>query len=360
MKLRWLFLILLIATVAAAYYHFNRPQPVRVALHEVERGEVRATVSNTRVGTVKACRRAYLAPAIGGQVAALWVTEGDAVEKDVVLLEIWNEDLRAQVDLALRETDAARARAKEACAQAEGAKREAARLKSLEEKNMVSEEDVDLALTKADALHAGCQAARAQTQVSIARTRVATTNLERTIVRSPFPGVVAEVNAELGGYVTPSPPGIQTLPAIRTGLSACISLDAFPDKRCNATVRRIAPYVLDLEKQARTVEVEVEVTDPQDLATLLPGYSADIEITLETRSETLRIPTEALLPDNRVLVFNDETQLLEERQIETGLANWDYTEVISGLEAGERIVTSVSRDGVEAGVLAAPEDSAGS
>jgi HlyD family secretion protein len=381
MKTRWILLPLLAAAAVGAFIFIERPNPVAVSLYVVASGPVKATVSNTRVGTVKACRRAYLAPASGGQVAKLEVTEGDHVAEDQVLLEIWNEDLRSEVELAVRESEAAKARANEACAQAEGARREAKRLQRLEEKHMVSEEEVDLALTKAEAQQAACQASQASTRVSTARILVATTALERTIVRAPFAGVVAEVNAELGGYVTPSPPGIPTLPAvdlldlsclyvtapidevdapaIRTGMPACISLDAFPKQRCNANVRRIAPYVLDVEKQARTVEVEVEITDPDDMAELLPGYSADVEITLDSREDTLRIPTEAILEGQRVLVFDPESKILEERGIEIGLANWEYTEVKSGLKAGEQIVTSVARDGVKAGALVKPDNAPG-
>ncbi|MGR9054274.1 MAG: efflux RND transporter periplasmic adaptor subunit, partial [Gammaproteobacteria bacterium] len=95
----------LIAAVAAAliaaayYYNKGSRRPVAVQAYTVAAGEVRATVSNTRVGTVKACRRAYLAPAAGGQVAALHVKEGDRVKKNQILLEVWNRDLKAQVAL---------------------------------------------------------------------------------------------------------------------------------------------------------------------------------------------------------------------------------------------------------------------
>ena len=57
---------------------------------------MRATVSNTRAGTVDACSRARLAPIMGGQIASLPVSEGDAVEKGQILLELWNDDLRCR------------------------------------------------------------------------------------------------------------------------------------------------------------------------------------------------------------------------------------------------------------------------
>jgi HlyD family secretion protein len=189
--------------------------------------------------------------------------------------------------------------------------------------------------------------------------------------------VVAEVNAELGEYVTPSPQGIQTLPAIdlldlsclyvsapidevdappiMLGMKACVQLDAFPERRCNGIVRRIAPYVLDIEKQARTVEVEVELSDSDDLRGLLPGYSADIEISLDVKEDVLRIPTEAVLEGYHVLLYDHETGILAEHQFEPGLSNWNFTEVSSGLEAGDKIVLSVGREGVVAGVKAKPE-----
>ena len=133
----------------------------------------------------------------------------------------------------------------------------------------------------------------------------------------------------------------------KEGLPAMITLDAFPGKKYPAIVRRIAPYVLDLEKQARTVDVEVSFTDIEGAGTLLVGYSADVEIILDTRGDVLRVPTEALLEGHQVLVFEDGT--LDRRSVGAGLENWEFTEVQSGLEAGDRVVLNVDRDGVEDG-----------
>jgi len=369
--LRTVVVVAVVAVVVVAVQHFTKPPPVSVVVSPVERGEVQATVSNTRAGTIMACRRARLAPATGGQVAQLSVREGDQVEHGQILMIIWNEDLEARVQLAASEELAASARVQEACLNAEVAEREAERQQRLASRKLVSEEIVDRATTEAKARGAGCQAARAARQVARASTDAARANLARTVLTAPFDGVVAEVNAELGEYVTPSPPGIPTPPAvdlidsrclyvtapidevdapdIRTGMPACVSLDAFPDRRCNARVRRIAPYVLDVEKQARTVEVEVEFDGETDSAGLLPGYTADVEVIVEQRDNVLRVPTETVLEDSRVLVYRESDGTLELRQFEGGISNWRYTEVLSGLEEGERVVVSVDREGVESG-----------
>ena len=113
--------------------------------------------------------------------------------------------------------------------------------------------------------------------------------------------------------------------------------------------------MLDVEKQARTLEVEVELDAGAAPANLLPGYSADIEVRLESRAGILRVPTEAVLEGKRVLVYNPDSEVLEERKIETGLSNWQYTEVSAGLKAGELIVVSLEREGAKAGARVAVE-----
>jgi HlyD family secretion protein len=142
---------------------------------------------------------------------------------------------------------------------------------------------------------------------------------------------------------------------LKVGLGGRITLDAYRDRHFSGKVRRIAPYVLALEKQARTVEVEVEFDNPGEARHLLVGYSADIEVVVDARDNVLRIPTTALMPGNRVLVLTDEG-VLEERKIETDLSNWEFTEAKSGIARGEHVVTSLERAGVKAGVHAVAED----
>lgn len=88
------------AALAYAGWHFTRPTPPEVELAAIARGTVEATVVNTRAGTVKACRRAKLAPVAGGQIVTLWVKEGDRVQAGQPLLELWSRDLAAQRERA--------------------------------------------------------------------------------------------------------------------------------------------------------------------------------------------------------------------------------------------------------------------
>jgi HlyD family secretion protein len=377
--LRWPLAIALAAGAAYFAWQATRPAPVRVALAAVEEGRVESTVANTRAGSVAACRRAKLATPVGGRIEALAVKKGERVRRGQVLLRLWNEDLAARERAAAEALAAARARRTEVCLLAANAEREAERTRRLRAQGFVSEDRLDRAESEARARTAGCETAHALEKEAAARAAAAAADTARTTLRAPFDGIVAEVNAEVGEFLTPSPPGIPTLPAIdliddsclyvsapidevdaarlRAGMPARVTLDAQRDQPLAGRLRRIAPYVLALEKQARTVEVEVEFATPAEARALLVGYSADVEIVVEARERVLRIPTSALMPGARVLVLGADGRLAE-RRVETGLSNWEHTEVRAGLAAGERVVTSLERAGVKAGVRALADEPA--
>ncbi len=358
--------VVLLLLGAAGILYATRKQPPQVLVHTVERGTVEATVANTRAGTVKAWRRAKLAPGTGGQVAARHVKEGDRVTAGQVLVELWNADLKAQRLLAESQVLRAKAQAEEAQLRAELAEREAARQHELLAQQISTGERVDRADSDAKAARAAQRAAAAEAAVQQQQIEVVDAQLERTLVRAPFAGIVAEVNGEVGEFVTPSPVGIPTPPAVdliddsapyvtapidevdaarvQVGMPARVTLDAFGKRSFVGRVSRIAPYVLDREKQARTVDVEVEFAEPATDIHLLAGYSADVEILLQQHEGTVRVPTEAVRDGAVFVRATDGTLSL--RTVTTGLANWRFTEITRGLQPGDVVVLSRDRAGV--------------
>jgi len=367
---KWLVSLLIALTLAALFYYWSRPQPVTVTVTTVERGLVERTVANTRAGTVKACQRSRLALSIGGRIDQLLVKEGDQVKAGQLLMVLWNEDRAAQLDVAKASQLSAQRERQSICIAAQSDLREARRLTNLAKKNLVSEESADLAGSRAQASAASCEAAKAREAQAAATVSAAAATLEQTFLRAPFDGAVAEVTGEVGEYATPSPPGVMTPPAIdlltdnchyisapidevdasdiALGLPVRVTLDAFRDEIFPASVRRISPYILDQEKQARTVEVEAELGALPEGVHLLAGYSADMEIILDSAETALRIPSELVVDDNFVLVV-DEDGYLRRRAIHKGLGNWRFTEVREGLEEGEQIVSNIGSAGVEEG-----------
>jgi HlyD family secretion protein len=419
-RYKWWIISAIVVIILALLTYFNRSKPPEVVLITVERGTVEASISNNRAGTVKACRRAKMSPPAGGQISKLNVKKGQRVVAGQILLELWHKDLRAQEELAQEQSKTVASRVKEICALSEAAQREAERSVQLKEQGFISAQILDKSLTEARARQASCEAAMGEVLQSGARIDVARAGLERMILRAPFAGIVADISGELGEFATPSPPGILTLPAIdliddsclyvsapidevdaafvKVGQFGKITLDAIKGKQFVGKVQRISPYVIELEKQSRTVEVEVAFTKLEngkvgeispEIKTssvlsnpkgqpnkaqghaetrgagisqgdvkvaeenLLVGYSADIEVVYKVRENVLRIPTQHLMEGKKVLVYKPDGRL-EERVVTTGEANWQYTEIVYGLQEGEQIVASLDRVGIKAGIKVTP------
>ena len=375
---RLLVVLLLLALGWALLRWLGRAQPVAVMAATVGRGTVEATVANTRAGTVDACQRTRLSTISGGRIERLAVKEGDRVHKGQMLMQLWSEDQQAEQAFARAQLDTAGKRVAEACSMADLARRELARQDELFRQGFVSAGRIDTLRAEAESRAAGCATAKADVAQAQARIAVVGTARQRTVLVAPFGGTVAKIVGEVGEYSTPSPPGVATPPAIdliddsclyvkapmdevdapriHAGQPVRITLDALPGRSFPGKVKRVAPYVTAVEKQARTVEIEVDFDDLQAAGRLLVGYSADVEVILDVHKDVLRVPTSALLQDGKVLVIDGGR--LAERVLKTGLKNWEHTEVVDGLAGGERIVTSLDRAGVKAGAAVVEEAAA--
>ena len=364
---RLVILAIVLVFGGAAAWFWLRPEAVEVEVVTASIGRVEQTATNSRAGTVEARRRAKLSPDTGGRVQALPHRRGESVTAGEILLELDATLERGEVDLRSRQLEGADAEAERFCLASQRAARELERNRRLAAEELVPADALDRFESATREAEAACASARATRAGAAAALELARRTLEKRTLRAPFAGIIADLSTEVGEWITPAPPGVPIPPVIdlldpasiylslpmdevdagrlRAGLAARATVDSRPGEHFPGRLVRVAPYVLDVEAQNRTVEVEVELEPP--VAGLLPGTSADIEIVLDARDGVLRVPTAAVLTQDRVMVVEGET--LRERAIETGLRNWDFVEIRSGLAAGDRVVTSLDRPGVKAG-----------
>jgi len=362
-------LVLLGAAAVGLRLTVFRPAAVPVTITRVQTGRVEDVVTNNRAGTITARRQAALSPEIGGRVVALPIVEGQAVKKGALLLALADTDLRATLAIQEQQIDLARASVREVCATADLAARDYDRLRSLLADGFVSRQSVDQAETQRSTSAALCAGATLRVMQASASLDVARATLAKTIMRAPFDGVVSRVSTHLGEWVTPSPAGLP-MPAavemidlrslyvrapldevdaskVRPGLPVRITLDAYPGRSFPGRVLRSSTFVSEVQRQNRTFDVEVAFDDPAAAGAFLPGTSADVEIVLQARDGVPRLPTSAILQGNRVLTLRND--VLSAVTIQTGLANWEFTEVTGGLRAGDAVVVSLDRPEVREG-----------
>ncbi|MCR3961804.1 efflux RND transporter periplasmic adaptor subunit [Aeromonas veronii] len=344
-----------VAVAAAAWWW--RPQPTPIRLVEVGRGDVLVTVVNTRAGTIKSCQRAGLSLPGGGVVEQIAVKAGERVARGDLLLTLWSDDIHADLARARAQQALGKTQREERCSEAAYYEREANRLATLLAKNLTSRTLAEQAQNLADTRLYVCRASRQQERVDEAQVAQVEARLSERRLLAPFAGVVAEVNSKLGEYMTPSPPGVAMPPVIdliddkclyvsapidevdaarlKVGQSARVLLDAMPGRDFAATVTRIAPYVKELEKQARTVEVEAALTALPTDVPLLIGYSADLEVEVTRATDVLRVAASSRADDGSVLRL--EGDKLVRVVPRWGVENWNWIEVAEGLAAGDRL-----------------------
>jgi len=365
-------LAIVAVAVAALRLTIFAPKAVDVRVVVAGKGRVEETVTNSRAGTVKARRRAKLAPETGGRVLELPHRRGALVRKGELLLRVEDALQRAQLRLAEDDRKTALAQRDQACLAAERAERERERSRGLAAQGIVSADQIDGVESQARTAAAACRAAKATAERADSAVALANAQLRQTTLFAPFDGIVADTFIEVGEWTSPSPPALPIPPVldlidtrsiylsapmdevdsarVKKGQPARVTVDSHRGRSFPARVVEVAPYVEDKLEQNRTVEIELELEDAAFAGTLLPGTSADAEVILSVREDVLRVPTSALLEGGKVLVL--EGDRLVERTLEVGLRNWDFTEVKSGLAAGDRVVVSLDRPEVKAGAKA--------
>jgi HlyD family secretion protein len=358
---------LLVALVIGGYFWFGQEKPINVTVIQASYGDVESIVANTRAGTVSSCQRAKMSFPIGGTISSIDVKEGELVSQGQILMSLWNADRQSRIYEASALVISRRQTKNSVCINAKNDAIILARTKKLILNKLASQENLDNALAKSEASNASCAAANAQIDVAKAVLKTTQASFEQTKLFAPFDGIVAEITGEIGEYSTPSPPGIPMPPAIdllthqchyitapidevdaadiQIGDPVVIRLDAFREQTFIGTVKRVAPYVQDFAKQARTVDVDVAF-NKQVLPRLLTGYSADIEIVLENHKNVLYIPTDIIVDNEFVFIVNQDSRI-EKRPLKLGISNWQQTEVVSGLSDQDKILSTSGNSAIK-------------
>ncbi len=336
---------------AIAWAVFPRSTEVKVTQATASGGGAITGSGITANGYVVARTKASVSAKIPGRLAFLGVTEGSHVKKGEVLARIESNDYRAALA-------AARATASQSQVELDQARREYVRAQSLRQSNVLSEADLENAKTRADAMEAQLEAARAQVALAAA-------NLENTNVRAPFDGTVLRKDAEVGEIVAPSSAGggltrtaivtmadLATLEVevdvneayiaqIRNGQESRNTLDAYPDTSFAGRVRQVVPTA---DRQKATVQVKVSILDRDPR--ILPEMGAKVEFVRESgQGNVAAAPGRVLVHKAAVIRAGEEARVwvveegkVSSRAVEVGPEHGDHVEIRKGLSGGETLV----------------------
>lgn len=293
------------------------------------------TESIQAVGTLQAVASIVVRPEIAGLVRRIDFADGQFVEQGTPLIELDQEELRAQ--------------AHQADAQEKIAQVTYDRLKRLS-----SQQTTIIPVQQVDEARLALQAASANSVLYATR-------LKRTVIRAPFSGTLGLRRVSVGDYVQPGQDLVNLedlrtlhvdfkvpevwLSRVSTGQRLIVTTDAFPEERFEGHVSAVDPRV---DSANRTVAVRAAVPNPE--GRLRPGLFATVRLTLGQDAQALLVPEEAVfLQQDKTMVFRLEEQTVRLTEILVGARERGMVHIRAGLSEGDRVVrtgTHKLRDGV--------------
>ena len=303
-----------------------------VQVTRAARASVEATVTGVSSGTVRAEQIAELAFGAVGRVRVVNVHLGESVRQGQILAQVENGDLKSRLEVAAEELN---------------------RSQRLSESKAASRSNVIQAQGAYDA---------------------AVTAYDKSIIRAPFDGLIAELNLEVGQLsqitaviplapirlVDTKPRYVRVeidevdLPKVTVGLPARVKILAVRREPFRATVRKVVPFVSSIREQDRTSEIELTV-DSEGL--LLPaGASADVEIVIDTKGSVVTALSKAVLGRGRErYVYRIESGRARKTPVQVGIAGFSVTEIVSGLNEGDELAIPSDKAELKDGLAVTPK-----
>jgi RND family efflux transporter MFP subunit len=317
----------------------------------VTRGDIVRTILVD--GSLVMPNKAYLSFGTIGTVEEVLVDEGNNVTKDQVLARLDAPSLESSVEMAELQVEIAEEQVKAARAQYE-----IAEINLDEPPPTVSEDVLEL---QVDIARASWETAKLNLEIAELSLESAELNLEKAVIVAPFDGVVADISITEGKEIstaalaTPAISLVDTgeiemrgfideidIAMVQLGQEANILLDALPDEEVKGSVVFISPVGTIL---AGVVSYGTTITLKNPVAELRDGMSATAEVIIERHDDVLSIPNRYIrgtTGNPMVVVLVDEQE--EEREITLGLSDGINTEVLSGLQEGEKVILPTSEE----------------
>jgi RND family efflux transporter MFP subunit len=371
-RARWLVLAGIVLAAAAGLLWFSLAMPATPTVRTaVARPATRTPGAGSVLdasGYVTARRQATVSAKITGKVVAVLIEEGMRVREGDVLARLDDTEARAQLALARAQLVAARSQGAEIQSQLAQAERDYTRQQELYQRQLVSAQSLDAALAQRDTLRARLASNREQIRVAEEQVRVAEVQLDNTVVRAPFAGVVVAKAAQPGEMISPISAGGGFT---RTGIGTIVDMDsleiqvdvneayinrvspgqpveatlnAYPDWRIPASVIAIIPTA---DRSKATVKVRIAIRSKD--ARIVPDMGARVafldagarDSAAPAAASTVVVPAEAVrVEGDRGVVFVYAEGRVARRQVTLGPGAGGQREIVSGLREGERVVLS--------------------
>ena len=295
-KIYWIVIVALLIIFAGGYFLLsNSKKGLQYNLGKIDRGDIVINISAT--GTLNAVTTVQVGSQVSGTIAKLYADFNSVVKEGQLLAQLDPTFLQASVNEQRANVDRARAQVNES-------KRNVDRTTQLFSKSLISQVDLDAAITADESSQAGLK----QAEASLQRAEV---NLKYATILAPISGVVISRNVDVGQTVAASlqAPTLFSIAndlkkmqveasvdeadigSVKVDQPVTFRVDAYPDNQFEGKVSqiRLSPII---SQNVVTYNVIIDVDNPE--VKLMPGMTATVSIEVARRDNVLRVPLQAL------------------------------------------------------------------
>ncbi len=361
----------LLLAAAAWFWLLPANEPVEVRIASARSADDQTMNNSNAVleasGYVTARRQATVSSKYTGQVIDVFVEEGMVVEKNQLLAKLDDQTQRAQLALSEAQLNATASRLNEVRVQLQEAELAHDRTIELADKKLASEADLDSTRLAVSRLKARLESLASEIEVGEKSLAIQQQQLNDTEIRAPFAGVVIAKAAQPGEMISPvsagggfTRTGICTIVdmasleievdvnesyinRVKPDQPATATLDSYEDWRIPAKVITIIPTA-DRNKATVRVRIAFLETDTR----ILPDMGVKVSFLEETEESTTQLTgvmisgTAIASIDDESVVFVVANDVVERRSVRVGPKQGSSRNIVSGLRAGEKVVTNLS------------------
>ena len=364
----WLLGLAALVALGVAAYFFAGPRAREVVVGVARISTAgSATVLNAS-GYVTARRRATVSSKVTARVIEVLIEEGMEVKEGQIVARLDDSNVGASFRLAEAEFRAARTSLEETRVQLAESKLRLDRTKALVADDVVSQAELDRVQAETDSIEARLERQREDEAVADRRVAVWKQQLEDTVIRAPFDGIVTTKNAQPGEMISPvsagggfTRTGIGTIVdmssleievdvnesyinRVRSGQEVEAALDAYPEWKIPCHVIAIVPTA-DRDRATVRVRIGFEALDPR----ILPDMGVKVAFRDDQPEQEGRravaISKKAIREDSgRDIVFVVTGESVERRAVNVASTEGDQALILAGLDGGEQVVVEGPED----------------
>ncbi len=338
---------------------------IDVEYTQIMNGDIEEVVTPLSNSVLQADRFAHIRASTTGEIEKILFKKGERVKKGDLIIKIKNDEQYARLKLAEANLRAGIAQLKQTKIRSSSIQKSLERAERLFSEKIVSESNLEQTKTESQVVQEAINISEANILQLESQLRIAKSLYENTFIRAPFDGIISDIYVEVGEYLVPSTPIYDIFnndrfylsarfdevdaARITTGMVVRLKSDALNGRIVKGKVNWISPVVSTDLKSSRGVEVhfELERIDPD----MRIGMTFEAEVVTNTKKSVKYLPPSVIIGkygEKYVFVLNGD--VVRRRLVETGLSNWEKTEIISGVDDTDMVVVPAAAEELKDGM----------